>query len=47
MYRILIADDEQLERKALESIITEHFGEMVEIRQAVNGRDAVEAAREF
>ena len=46
-YKILIVDDEQLERRALESIIVLQLGTRVEIMQAVNGRDAVQMAREF
>ena len=44
-YKILIVDDEQLERRALESIIVLQLGTRVEIMQAVNGRDAVQMAR--
>lgn len=34
-YKILIVDDEQLERRALESIIVLQLGTRVEIMQAV------------
>lgn len=46
-YKILVVDDEQLERRALEHIIAARLGEQASVRQAVNGRDAVQAAQEF
>lgn len=42
MYRILIADDEPIERMVVCKIIKEYFPEQLEIVQAVNGREAVE-----
>jgi two-component system response regulator YesN len=42
--RILIADDEQLERRALSTIIAGLDGHTIEIIEAANGRQAVEAA---
>ncbi|MBE5986034.1 MAG: response regulator, partial [Paenibacillaceae bacterium] len=41
MYRILLADDEQIERMALARRLTRHFGDSVEISEAVDGADAV------
>ena len=46
-YKILAADDEQMERVALESVISGYFGDQVEIRLAANGKEAVNTAREF
>lgn len=44
-YRILIADDEPIERKVVGKTIQNHFGDEVEIYQAVNGREAIEIFR--
>ncbi|HRY55755.1 MAG TPA: response regulator [Spirochaetia bacterium] len=44
MLRILLADDEELERRALRLILQEG-GEELELIEAANGREAVEAAR--
>jgi two-component system response regulator YesN len=44
MYKILIADDESMERKALEDIIKSNFNEITTIEQAANGKRAVELA---
>ena len=41
MYQILIAEDETLERKVLCSTLKKHFGELCQIHQAKNGREAV------
>lgn len=41
MYRILLADDEQIERMALARRLTRHFGDTIEISEAVDGADAV------
>lgn len=46
MYRILIADDERLEREALESIVRQHCPWIDAIDVAPNGREAVTRARE-
>lgn len=46
MYRILIADDEPIERMVICKKIQENFGEQLEIIQAANGREAVKAAQE-
>ena len=43
--RILIADDENLERRALSSIISTIDAHEIELAEATNGRQAVEAAR--
>lgn len=42
MYRVLIADDEPIERMIMCKIINENFQGKLEIVQAVNGREAVE-----
>ena len=41
MYRILLADDEQIERMALARRLTRHFGDSIEISEAVDGAEAV------
>ncbi|MFD2670767.1 response regulator transcription factor [Marinicrinis sediminis] len=44
MIRILIADDEQIERVALEKILSSHMTDIEIIGQAKNGKEAVEMA---
>lgn len=44
-YRILIADDEPIERTVISKIIKNYFEEEVEVYQAVNGREAIEIFR--
>ncbi len=44
MMKILIADDESMERAMLASILEEHFEDRVRLRQAENGRQAVDIA---
>lgn len=41
MYRILLADDEQIERMALARRLIRHFGDSIEISEAVDGAEAV------
>lgn len=41
MYRVLLADDEQIERMALAKKIDRYYGDKVDIYHAVNGREAV------
>lgn len=41
MYRVLLVDDEQIERMALAKKIDMYYGDKVNIYQAVNGREAV------
>lgn len=41
MYRILIADDEVIERKVLYKTLTKNLGDQCEIYQAENGREAL------
>lgn len=41
MYRVLLVDDEQIERMALAKKIDRYYGDLVEIYHAVNGREAV------
>ena len=41
-YRILLADDEQIERMALAKRLNRHFGDSLDISEAVNGAEALE-----
>ena len=41
MVRILIVDDEPIERTIIERMIKKNFPENVEIVKAINGREAV------
>ena len=41
MYRVLLVDDEQIERLALAKKIDRYYGDKVDIYHAVNGREAV------
>ena len=41
MYKLLIADDEQLERDALKAIIHKCIDSIIDIQEAVNGREAI------
>lgn len=45
-YRILIADDEPIERAVIGKNIRNYFGEEVEVYEAVNGREAIEVFRQ-
>ncbi|MFW6368357.1 MAG: response regulator [Spirochaetota bacterium] len=47
MYKLLIADDELIERDALRYIITGSCGRIEDIRDACNGREALAAALEW
>jgi two-component system response regulator YesN len=40
-YRILLADDEQIERMALAKRLVKHFGDSLAISEAVNGAEAL------
>ena len=42
MYQILVAEDESLERKVLCKTLKKHFGDLCQIHEAKNGREAVE-----
>lgn len=44
--RILIAEDELLERKAMRKFIEENFTDMTVVGEAINGREAIELAQE-
>ena len=46
MYRVLLVDDEQIERMALAKRIEKYYGDKVNIYQAVNGREAVDMCSE-
>ncbi|WP_226036637.1 response regulator [Aquibacillus saliphilus] len=46
MIKLLIVDDEQVERDALQAILEKNFSDLV-VKQARNGRIAIEAAAEF
>ena len=45
MYRVLLADDEQIERMALAQRLKRHFGGSLDISEAVNGAEALETFR--
>ena len=45
--RIVIAEDENLERKAMKKFIEAHFPSLVIAGEAVNGRKAIEMANEL
>ncbi len=45
MFKLLIADDEQLEREALRFIISKSIDSVSSIEEAVNGRDAIVKAQ--
>src|SRR5690625_593044 len=45
--RILIAEDELLERKAMRKFIQDNFNHMTVVGEAVNGRQAIELAKEL
>ncbi len=47
MFKLLIADDEQLEREAIRFIINQNFPEIFEIHEAANGKEALEGALSF
>ncbi|MCM3005987.1 response regulator [Priestia koreensis] len=47
MYRLLIADDEALEREGLELLIGRKMPNTFEVFQASNGRQAIELAEEY
>lgn len=42
MYRVLLADDEQIERMALARRLKRLFGDVLQIREAVNGAEALD-----
>lgn len=42
MYRVLMADDEPIERMVVCKIINHYFADQLQVVQAVNGREAVE-----
>lgn len=44
--RILIAEDELLERKAMKKFIEKNFSDMKVVGEAENGRRAIELAKE-
>jgi chemotaxis response regulator CheB len=47
MVKLLIAEDEALEREAIKFIIDNHFPDCFEIREAGNGRETIAFARQF
>ena len=47
MYRVLLVDDEQIERMALAKKIDRYYGDKVNISHAVNGREAVDMCCEL
>lgn len=42
MFNLLIADDEELERRAVKKVITNNFENVINIYEAKNGREAIE-----
>lgn len=46
MYRILIADDEDIERRVLRRKLEKNFGDSCEILEALNGREVLNLYRE-
>lgn len=44
MLKVLVVDDELIEREAVEQILTEEFGYMMNIRLAANGKEAMDTA---
>ncbi|MGB4657961.1 MAG: response regulator [Mobilitalea sp.] len=47
MLRLLLADDEYIERQAMQIVMKREFGSIYEIEVATNGVEVVEKAREF
>jgi two-component system response regulator YesN len=47
MYKILIVDDEAIERKGLKKILEKQFKELIEIELAQNGKVAIEKVKTF
>ncbi len=41
MYRVLLADDEQIERMALARRLMRRFGDILQISEATDGKEAV------
>ena len=41
MYRVLLADDEQIERMALARRLMRRFGDSLQISEATDGKEAV------
>lgn len=46
MYKVLLVDDEQIERMALAKKIDRYYGDKVSISQAIDGRDAIRVFQE-
>uniref|UniRef100_UPI0040575C77 response regulator transcription factor n=1 Tax=Agathobacter sp. TaxID=2021311 RepID=UPI0040575C77 len=46
MYKVLIAEDESIERKVIHRILKKQFGDICEIYEAKNGKEAVEIFEE-
>lgn len=42
MYRVLLADDEQIERMALARRLMRRFGDILQISEATNGKEAIQ-----
>jgi two-component system response regulator YesN len=47
MFKLLIADDESLERQAIKLIVSKNCSEITEIEEAANGREAIEKSMSF
>lgn len=46
MYRVIIADDEPIERGVVEKIVKKYFADQLEVLIAANGREAIELFEE-
>ena len=46
MYRILIADDEPIERAVVTKMLQKNFSQQLEVVSAINGREAVKLYKE-
>ena len=46
MYRILVVEDEEIERKAFVSLLKEHFSQSLIVYNASNGMEALEILKD-
>lgn len=47
MFRLLLAENEYMEREAMKHILKREYGEVLDIMEATNGMEAIEMAKEF
>lgn len=45
MYRLLIAEDEMIERSVLKKVLLDHLGDQCEIFEAENGKEAIQVSQ--